>query len=123
MPKNMKDATTPAVPPPLVIEDGIFFKVKNRYEKIRFADMLWVQAKDIYAIIRTTEARYLVSHSLGDVHQQLPDALFERVHRSYVVNLTKIDAIEDRNLLVREEYIPVGDAYKEALFQRLRFMP
>lgn len=105
------------------LTDGIFFKVKNRYEKIRFADILWVQAKDIYAIIRTSEARYLVSHSLGDVHQQLPNDLFERVHRSYVVNMAKIDAIEDRNLLVQDEYVPIGDAYKESLWKRLPFMP
>ncbi len=105
-------------PPP----EGIFFKVKNRLEKIDPLQIRWVQASDIYSIIRTHQARYLVSHTLKSLEERLSSDIFCRVHRSYLVNVTEIRAIEDGQVLIGEDYIPVGQTHREALYARLDFM-
>jgi LytTr DNA-binding domain len=102
-----------------IIVDGAFFKVKNRLEKICFDDILWIQAKDVYSVIRTRDARFLVSHTLREIDERFPHTQFQRVHKSYMVNLKNIEAIEDKNLLLDEEYIPIGQAYREVLMKRL----
>ena len=53
---------------------------------------------------------------------RLPDDDFVRTHRSYIVNLDKIEALEDNSLLIGDKYIPVGASYKEALLNRLNFL-
>lgn len=102
--------------------DSVFFKVKKRLEKIRFEEVLWVEASDIYAVIRTEKSRFIVSHPLKALEGKFPSERFMRVHRSYLVPLDKIEAIEDNNLLIGGEYVPVGKTYKDALLQRLDIM-
>ncbi len=103
-------------------KEGVFFKVKNRLEKINPNEIKWIQANDIYSIIRTNNARYLVSHTLKSLEEKLSDTDFLRVHRSYIVQLKQIRAIEDGQVLIGEDYIPIGQTHKETLFNRLDFM-
>lgn len=102
--------------------DHIFFKVKNRLERIRFESVLWIEARDIYSIIRTDQARYLVSHTLKSLEERLPTENFARIHRSYIVQVNKIDAIEDNAAVIDENYIPIGKTFKESLLSRLNVM-
>lgn len=102
---------------------GIFLKVKNRLEKIHFKEIRWIMAKDVYSIIRTSDARYLVSHSLKEMEEKLaPFSNFKRIHRSYLVNLDFIEAIEEGEVIIESESIPIGPAYKEDLLSGLLFM-
>jgi DNA-binding LytR/AlgR family response regulator len=103
-------------------DSGIFFKVKNRFEKVRFCEVLWVEADDVYSIIRTTKARFLVSHTLKAIEERFPKNTFIRVHRSFLVSLPKIDGLEDRSLIIGTEKIPVGKTYKPRLWSKLDFM-
>lgn len=104
------------------VKEGVFFKVKNRLEKIIPEEIRWVQASDVYSIIRTQDARYLVSHTLKSLEEKLSSTDFLRVHRSYLVKVNQIKAIEDGQVLIGEDYIPVGQTHKDALFNRLDFM-
>lgn len=105
------------------IHDGLFLKVKNRFEKIKFNQIRWIMAKDVYCIIRTLDARYLVSHSLKELEEKLISyANFKRIHRSYIVNIDCIEAIQEGELIIDSEPIPIGPSYKEDLFTRLLFM-
>lgn len=103
-------------------KEGVFFKVKNRLEKINPEEIRWIQASDIYSIIRTEKARFLVSHTLKSLEQKLSNNDFIRVHRSYLVNVSEIRAIDDGQLLIGEDLIPVGQTHKEAVLERLDFM-
>lgn len=103
--------------------DGVFVKVKNRLEKIIFNQIRWIMAKDVYSIIKTEDARFLVSHTLKDMEEKLlPYPQFSRIHRSYIVNINFIQAIEEGELIVDEEPLPIGPAYKEELMAKLLFM-
>lgn len=104
------------------IPDHIFVKTKNRLEKVRLQEILWLEAKDIYCIINTEKQQYVVSQSLKTLEQELPGSLFLRTHRSYMVAFHKIDAIEDNNILLANQRIPIGKTYKEDLLKRLRII-
>ena len=103
----------------LTYEDSIFVKNKKRLEKILLKDILWVEAYDIYAMIKTATGQYLLSHSLKAVEEKFPAAHFIRVHRSFFVNKNKIDAIEESDLIIATTPIPIGKTYREGLMKKL----
>ncbi|NJL12017.1 MAG: response regulator transcription factor [Microscillaceae bacterium] len=102
--------------------EALFVKNKNRLEKLDLREILYIEAKDIYAIVRTEKGQFVLSHSLKTLEAQLPAEAFVRIHRSYLVALDKIKAIEDNQVVVGSEYLPVGKTYRERLLQILRIL-
>ena len=100
-------------------DDSIFVKNKKRLEKILLKEILWVEAYDIYAMIKTATGQYLLSHSLKVIEEKFPSSHFIRVHRSFIVNKEKIDAIEESDLIIADTPIPVGKTYREGLMKKL----
>ncbi len=111
-----------ATPDTLSIEDSIFVKSKKRLEKIKIADILWIEAKDIYSIIVTKMGKYILSQPLKNIDERLSPQQFMRVHRSFIVQLEKIQAIEENDLIIEGQHIAIGKTYKEKLMNRLAFM-
>ncbi len=91
--------------------------VRIPYEKI-----LFVEALADYVIIQTELKKHIVHFTMKGIVNRLPEDEFVRTHRSYIVNLDKIEALEDNSLLIEEKYIPIGASYKEALLDRLNFL-
>lgn len=91
--------------------------VRITYEKI-----LFVEALADYVIIQTTTKKHIVHFTMKGIANRLPDDEFVRTHRSYIINLNRIEALEDNSLLIGEKYIPIGASYKEALLNRLNFL-
>jgi DNA-binding LytR/AlgR family response regulator len=116
-----KDATPP-LKEALDANDSIFVKVKQRMEKIRLQDILWVEASDIYALICTSAGKHLLNTSLKAVEERFPQSTFIRVHRSFIVNLDKIDALEDDGIAIGSQIIPIGKTFREKLMHRLSFL-
>ncbi|WP_018476245.1 LytR/AlgR family response regulator transcription factor [Pontibacter roseus] len=105
-----------------LLHDTLFVKVRNRLEKVALEDIIWIEAQDIYCNIKTRTGLYLVSQSLKNLEQRLPPSQFMRVHRSYIVHLTAIEAIEDNNILIGGKQIPIGNTHKDALLKRLQIL-
>ena len=106
----------------LSFDEGIFVKNKKRLEKVMLKDILWVEAYDIYAMIKAVTGQYLLSHSLKTVEEKFPSSHFIRVHRSYLVNKDKIDAIEESDLVIADTRIPVGKTYREPVMKKLSIL-
>jgi DNA-binding LytR/AlgR family response regulator len=102
--------------------NALFVKVRNRLEKIAIDDIVWAEAQDIYCNIKTPAHIYLVSQSLKNLEQRLPARDFMRVHRSFIVRLTAIDAIEDNTISIAGKQIPIGNTHKEKLLSRLQIL-
>lgn len=109
---NQKDST-------VVSDSHLFVKVRNRLEKVRFEDVLYLEANDIYSILVTHQRNFILSYSLKTLEEKLPDREFMRVHRSYIVNVEHINAIEDNYILISDKNIPIGKTYREDLMKRL----
>lgn len=105
-----------------LLQDALFVKVRNRLEKVMLEDIIWAEAQDIYCNIKTRTHLHLVSQSLKNLEQRLPAGHFMRVHRSYIVQLTAIEAIEDNNILIGNKQIPIGNTHKDALLKRIQIL-
>lgn len=115
-------APAPKATEPEVALDYIFVKVKHRIIKVMYNDILWVEAYDNYSFIVTADQKYLVSSTLKDMEQKLPSQNFVRVHRSYIANLDKIEAMEENSVVFSKSDIPIGKSYKKLLMARFNIL-
>lgn len=97
------------------LTESIFLKEENTYQKIPFENVLWVNAHNRKVIINTKNGEQIEqNNSLEMIYKSLPAHLFFKTHRSYIVNLTKIDAVNKNFVLIGEHFIPISDIkYKE----------
>jgi len=105
-------------------DDCIFVKSNSRLVKVRTGDIYFVEALKDYVIIHTADTRYTVHSTMKDMLNNLPGSEFLRVHRSYIVRVDKIMAIEQNNLIIEDnkKIIPVGGSYRDELNSRLKFV-
>ncbi len=97
----------------------LFINVNKRLIKINFDDIEVVEAKGDYIQIHTPEKSYIVHSTMKNVEQKLPTSMFYKVHRSYIVNLSKIVDIVDNTILIRQKVIPISQAKKSDLMTKL----
>ncbi|RIJ36743.1 LytR/AlgR family response regulator transcription factor [Pontibacter oryzae] len=102
--------------------DYIFVKVKHRIIKVHYNDILWVEAYDNYSFIVTADQKYLVSSTLKDMEHKLRSQNFVRVHRSYIANLDKIEALEENSVVFSKGDVPIGKSYKKALMSKFNII-
>ncbi|NVO31611.1 LytR/AlgR family response regulator transcription factor [Hymenobacter lapidiphilus] len=111
-----------AVPaPPLAAPDNdLFVKVNSKMVRINFDDVLYIEALSDYVVIVTEKQKYIVYTTMKSLDARLPFEHFVRVHRSYILNLKRIEAIEDGAAVVPGgQHVPIGKSYQEAFFGKL----
>ncbi|MCK5103429.1 MAG: response regulator transcription factor [Cyclobacteriaceae bacterium] len=99
-----------------------YVRTEAKIVRIPYEKILFVEALADYVIIQTEAKKHIVHFTMKGIANRLPDDEFVRTHRSYIVNLDKIEALEDNSLLIGEKYIPIGASYKDALLNRLNFL-
>ncbi|MFO8235433.1 MAG: LytTR family DNA-binding domain-containing protein [Bacteroidales bacterium] len=106
--------------------DEIFIKKDSALIRLKYKDILWVEAMENYVVIQTFEEKYTIHFTMKSILQQLPADLFKRVHRSYIVNIKNIDRIEDNYVIINavkgQKHIPIGKAYKEKFMQEINLI-
>ena len=93
----------------------LFLKSEYKIRRINFNDILYIEGlKDYIKVYTTGEDKPVLSlNSIKSLEQKLPEDQFMRVHRSFIVNLNKIDTIERSRIIFGKTYIPVSDQYKD----------
>ncbi|MBA3898663.1 MAG: response regulator [Bacteroidetes bacterium] len=106
------------------VSNLIFVKNNSRLLKVKTSDVFFVEALKDYVVINTNNARYTIHSTMKDINAKLPSSEFMRVHRSYIVRIDKIAAIEHNNLIIEDnkKIIPIGGSYKEDLQSRLNMV-
>jgi len=94
----------------------LFLKSEYKIRRINFNDILYIEGlKDyIKVFIKNEEKPILSISTLKSVESKLPVTHFMRVHRSFIVNLDKINTIERSRIVFGKVYIPISDQYKES---------
>lgn len=100
----------------------IFVKSNSRLVKVKSTDILFVEALKDYVVINLGDVRYTIHSTMKDIEKKLPSNDFIRVHRSYIVRLDKINAIEQTNIVMEggKKLIPIGGSYKDDLFNKIK---
>lgn len=133
--ENRAVAVAPAVenepaetPPPdehsdfFVLKDRVFLKVKDRLVKILLDDIWYVEAESNYSRLWTSHKEYLLSATLKKLESHLPPEFFVRVHRSFVVNLSKIDEISEGFVYLGIKQVPLARGFRDDLVRRLQML-
>lgn len=99
--------------------DYLFVKTDNRLEKIFFADILFAEAMENYVGIYTTERKLIIHSTLKALQESLPAGQFIQPHKSYLVNLDAIRAIEGNILHILQYQVPVSKYLKDAVMEKI----
>ncbi|MDR6941435.1 LytR/AlgR family response regulator transcription factor [Mucilaginibacter pocheonensis] len=99
--------------------DYFFIKCGNKYEKIYFDDILYVEGMQNYVTIFTSKGKYITLLNLKSLEQNLNSRSFIRVHKSYIVSINKIDGIEGNAIFMQSHQIPISRNYREQVIARV----
>jgi len=100
-------------------DNYLFIKADGRIYNINFDELLYAEAKGNYTRIVTTRHEITPNLSFTNFEKMLPAKQFIRVHRSFIINKSKIGHIEGNRLFINKSEIPIGTNYKEIFFKRL----
>lgn len=99
---------------------GYFFiKCDNGLERICFDDILYAEALQNYVLLHTVQRKYITYLTFKAVEDYLPEQHFLRVHKSYIVALSKIDRIAGSDIIIGPHYIPISRHLKEEVMERI----
>ena len=104
------------------IIDELYVNIDRRLVKINFATINLIEAKGDYIQIKTDTKNHIVHSTLKKIEDKLPYELFLKVHRSFIINTTKIVDIEDNSVLIGNNVIPVSRSNRPELMKRLNLL-
>ncbi len=107
--KNQANSLTAQAQEP----DYLFIKCESRYEKILVDEILYVQALQNYVIIHTLRGKFMTLLPLKTVEEYLDPNKFLRVHKSYLVAISKVESIENNELSIQNQFIPISRNLRE----------
>lgn len=96
--------------------DYIFVKSNKLLKKIRFKDILFVESMENYVVIQTASSKEIVYTTLKQLYESLPQNIFQQTHRSYIVNIEKVTAIDGNQLTIAAYKIPVARNFRDNIF-------
>ena len=107
-------------------DQEIFIKKGSTLVKLKLKDIIYVEALENYVTVNTREEKYTIHFTMKAIENQLPSSLFIRVHRSFIINKSMIQAIKENtlDLIVGDNLksIPVGKSYRDLLLNDINVM-
>ena len=102
--------------------DFIFVKTENRLEKIMLNDIVYIEGMRDYRRIHTINknSKVMTLQNFSELEILIPSSIVCRVHKSYMVALSKIENIERSRIKIADQLIPISETYKEAFFQLIK---
>ena len=118
---NMEQAAMAAIPAVNDDLDFFFVKADKKLVKVNFDDIIYIEGLKDYVIIRLGAGRVITLQTMKNLEERLPKHLFRRIHRSFIVAMDKVMAIEGNMVEVMEKdkpkLLPIGKNYREDLLQ------
>lgn len=121
--QKARQRLSPSANPKAAPSDPLsFLFVKSEYKTVKIAldDVLYLESMDDYVRIHTQIERIMTLERLKYFESSLPPERFMRIHRSYLIALDKIDYIERNRVIIQDARLPIGGAYQEAFWKRIR---
>ena len=103
-------------------KNHLYVNIDRRLIKINIPDIYLIEAKGDYISIKTEGKNHIVHSTMKKIEEKLPNDLFLKIHRSFIINLKKIIDIEDNSVLIAKDVIPVSRSNKPELMKRLNLL-
>jgi DNA-binding LytR/AlgR family response regulator len=94
--------------------DAMFVKNDHRLQRVAFDDILYIEGMKEYLMIYTTTGKVLTLQSFRRVEEVLPPERFARIHKSFLVALSRIEHVERGKVQVAGRLLPIGDTYRDS---------
>ncbi|RAJ08828.1 LytTR family two component transcriptional regulator [Chitinophaga skermanii] len=98
----------------------VFIKCEKKMVKIFLDDILYFESQKNYLLIYTTSGQHKTYHSISEMEEKLPASKFLRVHRSFIVAISKIEQFSTSDVTLPGATIPIGRHYAAATLQMLK---
>lgn len=102
-----------------ILRNSIFVKKNQHYHRIAFDDIHYLKADNVYLEVYTKDKTYLVRSALKDYLEKIPSNKFFRAHKSYVVNLDHIQAINTRDIVINGQSIPISKDFRDFILANM----
>jgi DNA-binding LytR/AlgR family response regulator len=99
-----------------ISNDYIFVRADRRMFKVHFNDILYIEGLKDYVIIYIKDQRVVTLMNIKTIYDLLPKNFFVRVSKSYVINVNKIDAVDNNTVYIGKTEIPIGNIYRDFFF-------
>ncbi len=103
-------------------EDHIYVKSDGKLFRLSYDKILFVEALADYVIFNTPTSKHIVHHTMKGIEKSLPESIFSRVHRSYIINRNMIHKIEDLQVFIGEKTLSIGASYKDSLMEKFNLL-
>jgi len=100
-------------------DDYFFIKCGNKFEKIPFADILYVEGMQNYVNIYTLKGKFTTILSLKSLEENLDANTFIRIHKSYIVAISKIESIDGNEIFIQTHRIPISRNYRQQVIDQV----
>jgi DNA-binding LytR/AlgR family response regulator len=101
------------------VHGKITVKSDRRIYQISISDILFIESCSDYVTIHCTDKKLMVHGTLKSWEEKLQGSSFLKVHRTTIINLSKIDHLEGNLIMIGEHKLPISETFKEDLLERL----
>ena len=99
------------------IDYSVFLKEGGVYKRIDIQSILYIEAKGSYSVIVTALKPYTLSYNLNYFSSQVKNPIFKKVHRSYIININKVEGFDSTSLIINRKTIPVSKQYQKEIME------
>ena len=105
-------------------EDSLFLKKNGKSYNVKYEDISHIEALENYAVFYTKQDNYTLHYTMKTLENKLPNQLFKRIHRSYIVNMKKVIKMSDSEMIVGYDEVsaitvPIGRNFKKNVFKSI----
>jgi DNA-binding LytR/AlgR family response regulator len=116
---HQPSAVSPSSKQEAISDNYVYFKVDKKMIKTKMADVLYIESIKDYVKVKTPEREIVTQQKISYLEESLPREQFLRIHRSFIVNLEKIDAYSATDVEIGKHSIPIGRNYKNDVMKIL----
>ena len=98
-------------------DDHFFVRADRKMFKIYFDQILFIEGLKDYVVLHTESQKIITAMNIKTIHAKLPETLFARVSKSYIINVKQMDSIDNNTVFIGKNEIPIGTIYRDAFLE------
>jgi DNA-binding LytR/AlgR family response regulator len=100
--------------------DFLFIKANKKMVKVKYSEILYIEGLGDYIKIHLTDKKLVTNLSMKKIHSLLPHNDFYRTHKSFIISLDKIDAVEGNMTIINGNKLPIGNSYRQEFMKFIK---